>query len=322
MKAIQIRKFGGTEVLNYCELDIPRLEENQVLVRVKAAGVNFIDIYQRSGLYRVELPNILGLEGAGIIEKIGIKVTDFNVGEKVAFIGAPKTYAEYSSVDSSKLIKLPAVIDYESAAAAMLQGMTAHYLAYSTFPLKPGHRCLIHAAAGGVGLLLIQMAKRCGANVIGTVSTRQKFELAKKAGADEVVIYTQEDFEKKVLDYTNSEKVDVVYDSVGKATFNKSLNCLKQRGLLVLYGQSSGPVQNFDPQILNQKGSLFLTRPSLFHYISDRKSLEKRANDVLGWISSGELKLQIYKTYRLKEAAMAHEDLESRKTTGKLLLLP
>ncbi|MEE9169401.1 MAG: quinone oxidoreductase [bacterium] len=322
MKAIQIRQFGGPEAMQYVEVPVPSPGQNQVLVKLGACGINFIDVYQRTGLYKVELPYILGLEGAGVITEIGTDVEGFSVGDQVAYTGVPAAYAEYGLVPAAKLVHLPEGLDSRSGAAAMLQGMTAHYLAHSAYPLKPGDTCLVHAAAGGVGLLLAQMAKQCGARVFGTVSTEEKARLAEEAGADEVILYTQQDFEEEVKRLTGGKGVNVVYDSVGKDTFDKSLNCLVLRGMMVLYGQSSGPVPPFDPTVLNTKGSLFLTRPSLFHYIADRASLEERAGEVLGWVSSGRLKLRIEHTFPLSEAAEAHRSLEGRKTTGKVLLIP
>ncbi|GIX48268.1 MAG: alcohol dehydrogenase [Candidatus Tectimicrobiota bacterium] len=322
MKAVRIHRFGGPEVMQYEDVPTPTPGPGQVLVKLAAAGVNYIDVYQRTGLYPNPLPYTLGLEGAGTVVAVGPEVTLFKEGDRVAYTGIPGSYAEYVVAPEARLVRLPDELDFKVGAGAMLQGMTAHYLAYSTYPLKPGDTCLIHAAAGGVGLLLVQMAKQCGARVIGTVSTEEKAALAREAGADEVILYTQQDFEAEVKRLTNGKGVNVVYDSVGKTTFEKSLNCLAPLGYMVLYGQSSGPVPPFDPAILNAKGSLFLTRPSLFHYIADRASLEKRAGDVLGWIASGKLKLRMEHTFPLAEAAEAHRQLEGRRTTGKVLLLP
>ncbi len=322
MKAIQIAKHGGSEAMEYKDVSTPNPGADEVLVKLGACGVNFIDVYQRTGLYPVNLPYILGLEGAGRVKQIGNAVSSFLIGASVAFTGVSGAYAEYVVVPASKLVRLPEDIDFRSAAAVMLQGMTAHYLAFSTYPLKKGDSCLVHAAAGGVGLLLVQMAKQCGARVFGTVSTEEKADLARQAGADEVILYTRQDFEQDVKSLTNGKGVNVVYDSVGKDTFEKSLNCLSLQGYMVLYGQSSGPVPPFDPAILNAKGSLFLTRPSLFHYIADRSNLEKRAEEVLGWVAKGQLNLRIEHIYPLAEAADAHRDLEGRKTTGKVILIP
>jgi NADPH2:quinone reductase len=322
MKAVRIHQFGGPEVMQYEEVPTPSPGPGQVLVKLAAAGLNYIDVYQRTGLYPNNLPYTMGLEGSGEIAAVGPEVTGFAVGDRVAYTGVPGAYAEYALVPAERLVHMPTGMDIKAGAAAMLQGMTAHYLAYTTYPLKPGDSCLIHAAAGGVGLLLVQMAKQRGARVFGTVSTEEKAALARDAGADAVILYTQQDFESEVKRLTDGKGVNVVYDSVGKTTFDKSLNCLAPLGYMVLYGQASGPVPPFDPAILNTKGSLFLTRPSLFHYIADRASLEKRAGDVLGWIASGQLKLRMEYTFPLSEAAEAHRSLEGRKTTGKVLLIP
>ena len=322
MKAVCIHQFGGPEVLQYEEVPTPTPGPGQVLVKLAAVGLNYIDVYHRTGHYPNKLPYTMGLEGSGSVAAVGPQVTSFKVGEPVAYTNVPGAYAEYAVVPAEYLVRMPAGLDVKVGAAAMLQGMTAHYLAYTTYPLKPGDRCLIHAAAGGVGLLLVQMAKQCGAWVFGTVSTEEKAALAREAGADEVIFYTKQDFETEVKRLTNGQGVDVVYDSVGKTTFEKSLNCLKPLGYLVLYGESSGPVAPFDPAILRTKGSLFLTRPSLVHYIADRASLEKRAGDVLGWIGSGKLKIRTGITFPLANAAEAHRSLEGRKTTGKVLLIP
>ena len=322
MKAVCIHQFGGPEVLQYEEVPTPTPGPGQVLVKLAAAGLNYIDVYQRTGHYSNTLPYTMGLEGSGTVAAVGPQVTSFKAGEPVAYTGVPGAYAEYALVPAESLVRMPAGLDVTVGAAAMLQGMTAHYLAYTTYPLKPGDSCLIHAAAGGVGLLLVQMAKQCGARVFGTVSTEEKAALAREAGADEAILYTRQDFETEVKRLTNGHGVNVVYDSVGQTTFEKSLNCLKPLGYLVLYGQSSGPVAPFDPAVLSAKGSLFLTRPSLFHYIADRVSLEKRAGDVLSWIASGQLKMRIELTFPLANVAEAHRSLEGRKTTGKVLLIP
>lgn len=322
MHAIRIHVTGGPEVLRYEELPQPRPGAGQVVVRVAAAGVNYIDTYHRSGLYPLALPATLGQEGAGTVEALGPGVTSLSLGDRVAWTGVPGSYAEYVLAPADRLVLVPAALTLEQAAAAMLQGMTAHYLACTTYPLQAGQSCLVHAAAGGVGLLLVQIAKLRGARVIGTVSTPAKAELAREAGADHVIRYTEEDFEAEVKRLTDGAGVQVVYDSVGRATFEKSLNCLARRGMLVLFGQSSGPVAPFDPQILNQKGSLFLTRPSLAHYVATRQELLARAGEILGWIADGRLRLRIYATYPLARAADAHRDLESRATSGKLLLIP
>ena len=322
MKAVRIHEFGGPDAMQYEEVPMPSPDANQVLVKLAAAGLNFIDVYQRTGLYPNTLPYGLGLEGSGTVTAVGPGVSAFKEGDPVAYTGVPGAYAEYALVPADSLVRMPDGLDLKIGAAAMLQGMTAHYLAYSTYPLQAGDTCLIHAAAGGVGLLLVQMAKQCGARVIGTVSTEEKATLARDAGADEIILYTQQDFETEVQRITDGKGLQVIYDSVAKDTFDKGLNCLAPRGYMVLYGQSSGPIPPFDPNVLNGKGSLFLTRPSLFHYISDRASLEKRAGDVLGWIASGELKLRMEHNFDLKDVAEAHRSLEGRKTTGKVLLIP
>jgi NADPH2:quinone reductase len=284
--------------------------------------VNFIDVYQRTGLYKGALPLPLGLEGGGVVEEVGPGVTTVRPGERVAWTGVPGSYATHTVVPADRLVTLPAGMDGRSGAAAMLQGMTAHYLAHSSYALKPGDTCLVHAAAGGVGLLLCQMAKHAGARVIGTVSTEEKARLAREAGADHTILYTRQDFEAEVKRLTGGKGLQVVYDSVAKDTFEKSLNCLAPRGFMILYGQSSGPIPPLDPQVLNAKGSLFLQRPSLNHHILTREELTQRAGDVLGWIQKGQLKLRIGATFPLAEAAEAHRQLEGRKTTGKVLLIP
>jgi NADPH:quinone reductase len=321
MRAIRVHEYGGPEAMGVEELPTPKPGDGQALVRIEAAGVNFIDVYQRSGLYKNPLPFSLGLEGGGVVEAVGHGVTTVRPGDHVAWTGVPGSYATHNVVPADRLVVLPAGVDARSGAAAMLQGLTAHYLAHSTYPLKPGDACLVHAAAGGVGLLLCQMARRAGAQVIGTVSTEEKAKLAREAGAHDVILYTRQDFEAEVKRLTGGKGLQVVYDSVGKDTFEKGFNCLAQRGYMVLYGASSGPVAAFDPQVLNAKGSLFLTRPSLFHYIASRDELVRRAGDVLGWIQKGELKLRIGATFPLAEVAQAHRDLEGRRTTGKVLLI-
>jgi NADPH2:quinone reductase len=321
MHAVRIHQHGGPEVLRYEEVPTPAPGEGQALVRLVACGVNFIDIYQRKGLYKLDLPATLGQEGAGVVEAVGPGVTEVKPGDRVAYSNVLGSYAEYVVVPAQRLVPIPEGVTYQQAAAAMLQGMTAHYLVTSTYPLKPGDVCLVHAAAGGVGLLLVQMAKRRGATVIGTVSTEEKAKLAREAGADHVIVYTQQDFEAEVLRVTEGRKLQVVYDSVGKDTFEKSLNCLALRGMLVLYGQSSGPVPPFDPQVLAQKGSLFLTRPVLWHYTTTREELLWRAGEVLDWVRTGELQLRVDRAYPLAQAAEAQRALEGRQTTGKVLLL-
>lgn len=316
MKAVYVEQTGGPENLKYADLPKPAPGPGQALVKIAAAGVNFIDIYFRTGLYKADPPILLGNEGAGTVEAVGPNVTDVAVGDRVAYAMARGSYAEHAIVPAGQLVKIPPSVDFNAAAAAMLQGMTAHYLVTSTYPLKAGDTCLIHAAAGGVGLLLVQMAKMLGAHIVATVGDEQKVKLAKDAGADDVVVYTKEDF------VSRAKNMHVVYDSVGKTTFLPSLDCLRPRGMMVNFGNASGPAPEIAPLVLGQKGSLFLTRPSLAHYILDRKELEWRAGDVLKWIGEGKLKLRIFKTYLLSEAAQAQRDLESRKTTGKLILIP
>ena len=321
MKAVRVHEFGGPEVLRLEEVPTPEPTPGQVLVRIDAAGVNFIDTYQRSGQYSIPLPATLGQEGAGTVTRLGEDVTHVDVGDRVAWTGVLGAYAEAAVVPAERLVPIPPGLSAEQAAALMLQGMTAHYLACTTHPLAPGDTCLIHAAAGGVGLLLVQIARRRGARVIGTVSTEEKAQLARTAGAHEVIRYTDQDFESEVRRLTGGEGVQAVYDSVGRDTFDKSLNCLARRGSMVLFGQASGAVPPFDPQLLNRKGSLFLTRPSLFHYVATREELLTRAREVMNWVLDGSLRLRIHARFALKQAAEAHRALEGRGTTGKLLLL-
>ena len=322
MKAVRVNEYGGPEALSYEEVKKPAPGSNEVLVKIAAAGVNYIDTYQRSGLYQVPLPLTLGLEAAGVVEELGDGVTKYNKGDRVAYTSVPGAYAEYASVPEEKLVSLSGDVSFNEGAAAMLQGCTAHYLCKSTYQVKQGDSCLIHAAAGGVGLLLIQMVKNAGGFVIGTVSTDDKANLAKEAGADEVILYSEKDFEAEVNRITAGDGVNVVYDSVGKSTFEKSVNCLSRLGFMVLYGNASGPVTEFNPATLGPKGSLFLTRPTLFDYTADRASLEWRTGDVFDWISKGELKLRIEHFYSLSDAQEAHKDLEGRKTSGKIILTP
>ena len=322
MKAVRIHAPGGPEVLKYEDVPEPQPKAGEAVVKVDAAGLNYIDVYYRSGLYKAELPMTLGLEAGGTVTAVGPNVTEVKVGDKVAYTGVAGAYAQYAAVPAQRLVVLPAGVSTKQGAAAMLQGMTAHYLACSTYPLKRGDTCLVHAAAGGVGLLLCQIAKMRGARVIGTVSTEAKAKLAREAGADEVILYTTQDFEAEVKRLTSGRGVQVVYDSVGKTTFEKGLSCLAPRGLMALYGQSSGPIGTFDPQVLNQKGSLFLTRPSLVHHVATREELLQRAGEVLGWIRDGKLRLRTEFEFPLKDAAEAHRALEGRKTTGKVLLIP
>jgi NADPH2:quinone reductase len=320
MKAIQVREPGGPEKMELVEVATPTPGPGQALVRIASTGVNFIDIYFRTGLYKADLPIALGSEASGVVEAIGPGVTEVAAGDRVAYAMARGSYAEYALVPAAMLVKLPDHLDFQTAAAAMLQGMTAHYLTHSTYPLKAGDTCLVHAAAGGAGGLTVQMAKMIGARVIGTVSTEEKAKIAREHGADEVILYTQQEFDVEVKRLTAGRGVDVVYDSVGKSTFEKSLNSLRPRGLMALFGQSSGPVPPTDLNILNGKGSLYLTRPSLGHYVAQRDELLWRAGDVLQWVAAGKLKLRIDRSYPLAEAAAAHRDLEGRKTAGKLLL--
>jgi len=322
MNAIEIHETGGPEVLQLAELPIPVPGPGQVLIRIEAVGVNFIEVYFRTGQYKASLPMIPGSEAAGTVEELGPGVTGFAAGDAVASTSVLGSYAEYALVNAAQLVKVPDSLAPEQAAAAMLQGMTAHYLAHSTYPLKAGETALVHAGAGGVGLLLTQMARRLGARVITTVSTAAKAELSREAGAGDVILYSEQDFEAEVKRLTGGKGVDVVYDSVGKTTFEKSLNCLRPRGLLVLFGASSGPVPPFDLIQLSGKGSLYITRPTLWHYVATRAELEWRAGEVLGWAAKGELKLRTEHLYPLAQAAQAQADLEARKTTGKILLEP
>jgi NADPH2:quinone reductase len=322
MKAIRVAAPGGPKALRYEDVAQPSLGPGQVLVKIAAVGVNFIDVYQRTGLYKVPLPVTLGQEAAGVIAAVGPGVTGVQVGDRVAYAGVLGAYAEYAVVPADRVVTLPEGVSTKQGAAAMLQGITAHYLACTIYPLKAGDTCLVHAAAGGVGLLLCQIAKARGARVIGTVSTPEKATLAREAGADEVIRYTEQDFETEVKRLTQGAGLQVVYDSVGNTTFAKGLNCLARRGLMVLYGQSSGPVAPFDPQVLSQKGSLFLTRPTIGHYTATRAELLARAGEVLNWVKSAKLTVRIAHEFPLAQAAEAHRALEARKTTGKVLLIP
>ena len=322
MKAVRVREYGGPEAMSYDEVDIPSIGENDVLVKIEASGINYIDTYQRSGLYQIPLPATLGLEAAGTVTETGSNVSSFQSGDRVAYTSVPGAYADYAVVPEEKLVNLPDGVDFNQGAAAMLQGCTAHYLCKSTYEVKAGDRCLIHAAAGGVGLLLIQMVKNAGGFVIGTVSTEEKANLAKSAGADEVILYSEQNFETEVKRITEGAGVNVVYDSVGKSTFQKSIDCLSKLGYMVLYGNASGPVTEFNPATLGPKGSLFLTRPTLFDYTADRESLDWRTSDVFNWIAEGNLNLRVEHFYALADAQQAHKDLEGRKTTGKIILTP
>jgi NADPH:quinone reductase len=322
MKAIQVKQPGGVEALQVVDLPIPQPKSGEAIVKIAAVGVNFIDIYLREGRYKAPLPFVDGQEAAGVVTEVGAEVKSVKPGDRVAYAGPIGAYAEYSVVPAEKLVPVPSGVSDREAAAAILQGMTAHYLAYDTFPLKRGQTALVHAAAGGVGLLLVQMAHNIGARVIGTVSTDEKAQLARQAGADEIILYTKADFEAEAKRLTSGKGVDVVYDSVGKTTFEKGLNVLRPRGMMVLFGGSSGAVPPFDLIQLSQKGSLFVTRPTLGHYTLTREELLMRAEAVFGMIAAKKLKLRIEHTYKLEDAQQAHRDLEGRKTTGKLLLIP
>ena len=321
MKAVQITEHGGPEVMKY--LDLPDLVpgEGQALVNIQAAGVNFTDTYSRSGVNPTPLPWVVGVEGAGVVSQLGAGVTSLKEGDVVAYSSVGGSYAEQALIPANRLVKMPAGLDAKNGAAVMLQGMTAHYLCHSTYPVQPGDRVLIHAGAGGVGLLLIQMVKRLGGYVFSTVSSDAKAELAKGAGADQVILYTQQDFAEEVKKATDGAGVQVVYDAVGKTTFDQSISCLGRRGHMVLYGQASGAPPPMDPRVLGA-GSLYLTRPGLGDYTVTREDLEQRAGDILKWVKSGELKLRVEHVFPLSEAAEAHRQLESRATTGKLLLIP
>lgn len=322
MRAIQVKQTGGPEVLELVDLPVPEPKDNEALVQIKASGVNFIDVYFREGRYPAPLPFVNGQEGSGIVVSVGSVVSNVQPGDRVAYVGSLGSYAEYAAVPANRLVRIPAELDFDQAAAAILQGMTAHYLCRSTYALKAGESALVHAAAGGVGLLLVQMAKRLGARVIGTAGSEAKAALAKEAGADEVIVYTEKDFEQETKRLTDGKGVNVVYDGVGKTTFERDLNVMQPRGYVVLFGGASGAVPLFDLMKLSQKGSLFITRPTLGHYTLTREELEWRASDVFQMIVAGELKLRIHQKYPLEQAQQAHRDLEGRKTTGKLLLIP
>jgi NADPH2:quinone reductase len=321
MKAIQVSKTGGPEVLTFVDIPAPQPKPNEVLVKISAAGVNFIDVYLREGRYPSPLPFVSGQEASGVVSEVGAEVKSFHVGDRVAYTSITGADAEFAVVPADRLVHVPDAVTDQQAAAAMLQGMTAHYLVTDTYPLKRGETALIHAAAGGVGNLLVQMAKEIGARVIATAGTPEKVELAREAGADEVILYTQQDFEESTKRLTEGKGVHVVYDGVGKTTFDKDLNVLRPRGYLVLFGGASGAVPPFDLIQLSRKGSLFLTRPTLVNYIATHDELLRRATAVLQMISSGKLKLRIDHIYPLKNAEQAHRDLEARKTTGKVLLI-
>ena len=322
MKAIQVSQTGGPEVLKLVELPIPEPKPKEAIVQIKAAGVNFIDVYFREGRYPASLPFVDGQEAAGVAVQVGADVATVKVGDRVAYTGALGSYAEYAAVPGDRLVRIPDQLDFKQAAAAMLQGMTAHYLSHSTYPIKRGETALIHAAAGGVGLLLVQMCKLLGARIIGTAGSEAKAALAREAGAGDVIVYTTQDFETETKRLTEAKGVHVVYDGVGKTTFEKDLNVLRPRGYLVLFGGASGPVPPIDLLELTKHGSLFVTRPSLQHYVSTREELEQRSNDLFEMIVRGDLKLRIHKTYPLADAQQAHRDLEGRRTTGKILLIP
>ena len=322
MKAIRVHETGDVSQLRYEEAPLPEPKAGEVRIKIEAAGLNFIDTYHRMGWYPLPKPFILGMEGAGVVDTVGADVSDFKPGDRVAYCMHQGAYAEYATVPARIVVPLPADVTAAQAAAVMLQGMTAHYLTHSTYPLQAGEIALVHAAAGGTGALVVQMAKLRGAQVIGTVGSEDKADVAKAAGADHVIVYTKDDFEAEVKRITAGKGCHVVYESVGKATFAKSLNCLRPRGYLVLFGQASGPVDPLDPQILNQKGSLFLTRPSLGAYVATREELLGRANDLFAWIAAGKLDVRIDQSYALSEAAAAHSYLEGRQTKGKVLLIP
>ena len=322
MKAVRVHEHGGPEVLRYEDVPEPVPEPNQAIVKVYVAGINFIDIYFRTGLYKTDLPFTDGQEAAGVVSAVGSEVSGLAPGDRVAYCGVLGGYAEYSAVPANRLVKIPDGIDAPTAAALMVQGMTVHYLTHSTFPLQAGHTALVHAAAGGVGLVLVQVAKMRGARVIGTCSTEEKAALVRGAGADEVILYTEQDFQAEVQRLTDGAGVDVVYDSVGKATWEGSMNSLKPRGMMVFFGNASGPVPAIEPLKLTQKGSLFMTRPSLVNHVATREELEQRSSDLFGWVADGKLKVRIGETFPLADAAKAQEKLAGRLTTGKLLLAP
>jgi NADPH2:quinone reductase len=322
MKAIRMHATGGTEVLRVEDVPVPAPGPGQVVIRVEAAGVNFADVYQRKGLYPTPLPFTLGREAAGVVERAGEGVFTCRVGDRVVSENVTGGYAEYAAAAADRVVPIPVGVSSKAAAAVVLQGITAHYLATSTYPLRSGDTCLVHAAAGGVGLLLCQIARRLGARVIGTVSTEEKAGLAREAGAHVVILYNDEDFQEATRRITGGAGVQVVYDSVGRTTFLKGLDCLVPRGMMVLYGQSSGPAAPLDPQVLNQKGSLFLTRPTIAHYLLTRAELMRRSEDLFGWIGDGSLSVRIGREFPLDRAADAHAELEGRRTTGKVLLIP
>jgi NADPH:quinone reductase len=322
MKAIEVKTTGGPEVLQLVELPVPKPKPHEVLVKITRAGVNFIDVYQREGRYKVPLPFVLGQEAAGVVEAAGSGVEAVKVGDRVVWSSVLGSYAEHAAVAAERVVPVPDGVTDQQAAAVMLQGMTAHYLTHDTYRLEKGQTALVHAAAGGVGLLLVQMAHNLGARVIGTVSSEEKARLAREAGADEIIVYSQQDFEVEVKRITGGKGVNVVYDGVGKDTFSKGLNVLRPRGMMALFGGASGAVPPFDPLLLTQKGSLFLTRPTIVDYIASREELRMRSQAVFEMIRANRLKPRIERTYPLADAQQAHRDLEGRKTTGKLLLSP
>jgi NADPH2:quinone reductase len=322
MKAIRIQQTGGPEVLRYEDIEIPKPEPQQALVKIEAIGVNFIDIYFRMGLYKAAVPFTVGQEAAGTVTEVGAEVEGIKAGDRVAYTGVLGAYAEYAVAPAARLVKLPGGIDMRTAASIMLQGMTVHYLTHSTFALGSGHTALIHAAAGGVGLTLVQVAKMRGARVIGTCSTAEKAERARQAGADEVILYTEKSFEEEVKRLTGGAGVDVDYDSVGKATWEGSMNCLRPRGMMVFFGNASGPVPAIEPLTLAAKGSLFMTRPTLNHYVAQREELEKRSSDLFEWVQAGKLKVHVGQEFPMAQAAEAQQRLAGRLTSGKLLLIP
>lgn len=322
MKAIRVNQYGGPEVLSLEDVDVPEPKKGEVRIKVAAAGLNFIEIYQRSGQYQGAIPFTLGAEATGVVDAVGAGVDGVKIGDRVLTVAAQGAYAEYCTAPADKVAPLPKSMDLITAATLGIQGMTAHYLAHDTFALKPGHVCLIHAAAGGTGALLVQIARLRGATVIGTVGSEEKAKIAKRAGANKVINYVTHDFEAEVKKITKGTGVDVVYDSVGKDTFDKSLNCLRPRGTMVLFGQASGPVAPFNPQVLNAKGSLFLTRPSLFVHIATRDALLKKVRELSRWVAQGKLKVKVDRTFPLAEAAAAHEYMAGRGTKGKVVLTP
>ena len=322
MKAIRISQYGGAEVLSFVDIDVADPGEGQVRITIEAAGVNFIDTYHRTGLYPLNLPLTLGLEGAGIVHAVGAGVSDLTEGDRVAWKSVEGSYAEQVVAAAAEVVKIPSDVATKTAAAVMLQGLTSHYLVNSTYPIREGDTCLVHAAAGGVGLLLVQMAKMRGARVIGTTSTEEKAALARGAGADDIVLYTERDFEAEVLRLTDGQGVEVVYDSVAQATWEKSINCLKPRGYMVFFGNASGPVPPIDPLLLSQKGSIYLTRPTLNSYTQTREEYLQRTSEVMGWIQDGSLDVRIGEEHPLENTAEAHKRLEGRQTTGKVLLIP